>query len=436
MARHPIVITASYYPPFGATGTEYTTSLHAGLLVEAGYPVIVTTPNYGGAPFEVVDGVEVHRFTWPPATATDFATPGTQINERAFYSPGVHRRLSRAVAAALDGRRAHCIHANHWAIAAGAEAAARNLGVPFVAHVRNTGTVCALGAICTLEPDVERPPPHCWLRQHFACAIHRKRCGHPIRVPARVAGTALDYGDFRRRRRLYRRARRLAFASAATLDLHLRLDGFADPARCRVVYAPVVPGRQTAVGDVPAALAELRAAGAPILLFVGRLSPGKGADVLLAAHRKILERHSEARLVIAGNTHGWESDVVVERTLILGFVPRETVPALYGAADVALLPSVRPEPLGWTTLDAGLAARPIVASRVGGIPKAVEDGVGGFLVPPRDPEALASRAAELLDMPDRGRSLGKRAHAFVLERFGPESVTRQLLDLYNGLGDD
>ncbi len=168
-------------------------------------------------------------------------------------------------------------------------------------------------------------------------------------------------------------------------------------------------------------------------LFVGRLTPHKGVDRLLAA------LPPGARLTIAGSTgHDAcppESDypsllrrLAADRAVrFLIPAPDAELPLLYRRARVFVLPSVErtvygrevpiSELLGLTLLEAMASGTPVVASRLGGIPEIVEDGVTGYLVPPGDVAALRDRLAYLLARPRQAAALGAAARARVLERF-------------------
>jgi glycogen(starch) synthase len=133
--------------------------------------------------------------------------------------------------------------------------------------------------------------------------------------------------------------------------------------------------------------------GKPRVLFVGRLAPQKGVRTLVAA-AALLEDPSAQVLLVGDGPERPALERKAERISVgdcvrfLGFFAHYRLPAAMAHADVLVLPSVYEE-LGTVLLEAMWAGLPIVASRTGGIPDVIEDGVNGLLVPPGEPEALA-----------------------------------------------
>jgi len=99
---------------------------------------------------------------------------------------------------------------------------------------------------------------------------------------------------------------------------------------------------------------------------------------------------------------------VGDRLHFLGFLAHEWVPAVLAHADLLVLPSLYEE-LGTVLLEAMQAGLPVVASKTGGIPEVIEDGVNGLLVPPGEPEALARAIDRLLADRDLARRLSEGA---------------------------
>jgi glycosyltransferase involved in cell wall biosynthesis len=149
----------------------------------------------------------------------------------------------------------------------------------------------------------------------------------------------------------------------------------------------------------------------PHVLFVGRLSEEKGV-------LELLEATAGLRRVIVGD--GPLRDRVPDA---VGFVPPEKLSAYYERAAIVACPSRR-EGYGVVAREAMAHGRPVVASAVGGLVDAVEDGVTGLLVPPVDPVALRAALERLLADPERRSRLGEAARQRARERFAWDSTTR------------
>ena len=188
----------------------------------------------------------------------------------------------------------------------------------------------------------------------------------------------------------------------------------------------------------------------PYAIFVGRVTRQKGLSHLLQAALSMPERY---QLVVCAGTPD-TPEIAAEVTALAdrvraqrgglvwieGIIPRpELVPLLTGAATF-VCPSVY-EPFGLVNLEAMACETAVVASRVGGIPEIVADGVTGFLVdfteddPQRFARALAARITELLD--DRGLAerMGAAGRRRVLERFTWPAIADQTVELYHSLFD-
>lgn len=161
--------------------------------------------------------------------------------------------------------------------------------------------------------------------------------------------------------------------------------------------------------------------GAPLVLGVGRMVTKKGFHVLLEVLPRLLEDHPQAHFCLAGEgdllaafrerTSQWR-----DRVHLPGLVLRDTLPDLYRAADIFVLPAVHDhqgnvDGLPNVILEAMASGLPVVASGISGIPQAVEDGVNGVLVEEQNPERLAAALGNLLASPDRAKEMGARSRA-------------------------
>jgi len=168
---------------------------------------------------------------------------------------------------------------------------------------------------------------------------------------------------------------------------------------------------------------------------VARLEPEKGHPTLIDAWPGVLAKYPDATLLIIGEGSRHEAleaqvrDLGIERSVVFTG-RRDDVPAVTAALDVAVLPSYR-EAQGLTILEAMALSRPVVASRVGGIPEMIEDGRTGLLVPPHDAAALADAIIRLLTDHPLADTLGRAGHDLVHERFCVELMVRAVETIYD-----
>jgi glycosyltransferase involved in cell wall biosynthesis len=155
--------------------------------------------------------------------------------------------------------------------------------------------------------------------------------------------------------------------------------------------------------------------GSQIVGVVARLEPEKGHPTLVEAWPKVLRAVPDAYLLIVGE--GSRRDAL------------EAL-AVTAALDVAVLPSYR-EAQGLTILEAMALSRPVVASRVGGIPEMIEDGKTGLLVPPHDADALAAAIIRLLTDHPLADTLGRAGHDMVHDRFCIELMVSAIQSIYD-----
>src|SRR5262245_42763585 len=150
------------------------------------------------------------------------------------------------------------------------------------------------------------------------------------------------------------------------------------------------------------------------LLVAGSLSPIKGQDVLIRAMPAILRQFPDARCLLAG--HDWADGQFLRRlrelvarsgledsVAFLGH--RSDIPQLIERSACVVVPS-RMETFGMIAVEAMALSRPVIASKIGGLPEVVEDGETGVLVPPDEPDALAHAVITLLSDRERAQRMG------------------------------
>jgi glycosyltransferase involved in cell wall biosynthesis len=179
--------------------------------------------------------------------------------------------------------------------------------------------------------------------------------------------------------------------------------------------------------------------GAPLLGSVGVIRPEKAFDVLARAVKLLLPDHPGLKLVIVGGGYpetlaALEAELdalgVRDAVKLVGF--RSDIPDVLAALDVAVLSSHR-EGSPLSVMEYMGAGKPVVATRVGGVPDALDDGVQGLVVPPGDAGALAAAIGRLLDDRVLAARLGAAAAERCAREFGFDVAVRRFEELYESL---
>ena len=151
------------------------------------------------------------------------------------------------------------------------------------------------------------------------------------------------------------------------------------------------------------------------LLSMGKFTKIKGQDVLVQAFVMIAPEFPDLCLVFVGASGAELAHLqamcaeagLASRVAFFSDIPHEQVADYFRQASIFVMPSRR-EAFGMVLLEAGCFALPVIASRVGGMPEVIEDGVTGLLVTPDQPLELAQALRYLLKNPDQGRTLGQQ----------------------------
>jgi len=171
--------------------------------------------------------------------------------------------------------------------------------------------------------------------------------------------------------------------------------------------------------------------------WIGRMTGVKRTDDVLLAVRRLCDRGVDAVLCMVGD--GPDREAVERRARELGIVRsslflgyQEEVAPYYAAFDALILPSAN-EGTPVSAIEALAGGRPVVATRVGGVPDVVRDGVDGFLVKPGDVDAMAERLAILAADSDLRRRMGEAGSASVRERYAVDRLLDDMDQLYRRL---
>lgn len=244
---------------------------------------------------------------------------------------------------------------------------------------------------------------------------------------------------------LYQRALRLVARTLGLRSTWLFVENPDDALRLAPCRA-LAENRVTILGGAgvdPSGYPEtpLPAFAPPRIGFVGRMVWSKGVDVLVAAHRLLSARNSLVETHLCG-----APDVENPRAIPLADLESwnaepglswrgaiRDVAGFWRETAIAVVPSRGGEGLPRALLEAAVCGRPIIATDVPGCREFVRDGIEGLIVPPEDPEALATAIARLVRDPTLAARMGAAARRRVLEAFTEQHVIAAIQQTYRGL---
>ncbi|MFN7917530.1 MAG: glycosyltransferase [Vicinamibacterales bacterium] len=313
-------------------------------------------------------------------------------------------------------------------------------GVP----VTRVGALTRVGAVavCPTFPYWMRRQPADVMVIHepnpvalVAHALMRPRAPVIFWVHAEVVRPAWKYKLFYRPflRRILRLSARIVVASPQVAEHAAELQPFRD--KCVVIPYALDPDQHARTPAISARVDAIRAEGSePLVLFVGRLVPYKGVDVLIRALAQV-----NARAVIVGDgplrvelealahTCG-----VANRVRFAGNASSEELAALYNACDLFVLPSVtRAEAFGMVQIEAMSCRKPVICTDLpSGVPWVNQHGETGLVVPPGQVDPLATAIRTLLDNPGLRARMGEAGRARVESQFSIARLVEQTTSLY------
>ncbi|MEU4645365.1 glycosyltransferase family 4 protein [Micromonospora sp. NPDC023814] len=390
-ARQQRVLMLSWeYPPVLVGGLGRHVHALSVALAAAGHEVTVVTRHADGAPLEeYADGVRILRAAEDPVTFP-LATSSLLAWTMAF-----NHTLTRAALRATEAGSYDVVHAHDWLVAHTAVTLAEHLGLPLVSTIHATEAGRHQG----------------WLPEEMNRTIHGVE--HWLsNASARVIACS---GYMREQ------VTTLFDLPADRIDV---VPNGVDDRAWRARPGAVASARARFAGD------------GPLVGYAGRLVYEKGVQHLVHAVPHLRDRHPGLRVVIAGDGP-YRAELEEEaRRLALGqtvrfagFLDSTQLPALLGATDATVVPSLY-EPFGMVALEAAAAGAPLAVARTGGLAEIVEPGVTGVTFPHSDPDALAGAVDRLIGDEVFARRVARRARTMVGRRYGWATIAAHTAGTY------
>jgi len=174
-----------------------------------------------------------------------------------------------------------------------------------------------------------------------------------------------------------------------------------------------------------------------IIGTIGSLTEEKGHIYLIEAARQVIDKYPECRFLIVGD--GGQRRLLEEKTSLLGLTDkvlfsgsRKDVPEILSMLDAFVLPSLK-EGLPMALLEAMAARVPVIGTSVGAIPKVIEDGISGMLIPPENPDAIAEAISTILSDGNSAKEMARRGFEKVRDNFSSKTMFEKYLSVYKEL---
>ena len=331
----------------------------------------------------------VERMFWNRQAASRFARLLRDFRPDVVHAHGIHRQISPSVL--VEARRA---------------------AIPVVQTLHDYHPICASGDLL-LGGQRACDPTKCGPVDVAPCVLHG--CVHQNRVKS-----ALGAAELLSRRWVVRQERLVS--------------AFISPSRylARVVSANGIRHRPIHVlpNAIPAPASMPEGAAGEAFVYAGRLSREKGLITLMRAAES-----ARVSVLVAGTGP-------LEKTLrdeappgvrFLGRLPGEEVDRLLGTSRAAVVPSEWAENAPMAVLEPMVLGRPVVATRMGGIPEQIRDGVDGVLVTAGDELQLAAALRVLADEPALADRMGQSAHDRATTEFSPQAHLDGLVSIYSSV---
>jgi glycosyltransferase involved in cell wall biosynthesis len=173
--------------------------------------------------------------------------------------------------------------------------------------------------------------------------------------------------------------------------------------------------------------------------FVKHLKARYGPEYLIRAMEVIVRQYPQTRLLMAGSgelrsqLEELTGQLGLTRNVsFLGAIEHHQVPEILKNVNIFVMPSIQ-EGFGVSAVEAQAMEIPVVATKVGGVPEVVRDGITGILVEPCNPEQLATAIIELIENPEKRKEMGKEGRKYVLSHYQWEDNAALMNDLYKSV---
>lgn len=399
-----IGIVASIFPPYAVGGAEISSYYLSEGLAKAGHDVLVITPNFGRkTDIEERSKLRIYRFGFPGILKE-------QLSNKMMSNPLVYLYFAKNIKTSMKEFKPDIIHAQNSPAFIPTYIGGK--GIKKVATLRDYSTYCDSG-FCSLYGNYKK----CSFFYYLKC----KYRWNPSTI--RSFHYPYDYINLRWKQNILKKMDGVISVSKAVRDIYMGIGINSIPIHTVTPKIKVKKSKSEI-------RKELGLTG-KIVSYAGKISVGKGADYFL----EMVKFLKDVTFIVAG-TGPLKNDFInaskdYENLKYLGRIPHEKVFEMYKASDVVCSTSVWPEPLSRVPIEAMSIGTPCVATSVGGTSEIIDDGINGFLVPPRNTKELVNKVKNILYDKKLRDMFSKNGIKKIENEFRSDKIVNEHINFYN-----
>jgi glycosyltransferase involved in cell wall biosynthesis/SAM-dependent methyltransferase len=412
-----LLFVNEYFPPVAPGGAEWSIYYLAEALAQRGHEVAIATISHGHS-LDLPAGVQSYVMPFP----LKLAKGQTMHRQGVLENPWMHAAFSSWLGRVAKRFRPDLLHAQSKNSLVATTLLSKWTGIPLVYTLRDIGITCPFGMCFINGRDIER----CSFATCMgSCSGHliehysQKRLWDRIKI--RALAIAL-YPDTKLKQWALRHTTQAIAPSRGLLaSLPKRVT---QGASWNIVPHLPPPARVPENGST----APAEQLDQPFVLYLGKISPGKGIPVLMDAARAIANEFPKVEFVLAGKGR-WDPPKDL-RVRNLGSIDHRQALALMRQSACVVVPSVVPEAYNRVVLEAMSQGCAVIASDAGSLGEQVRDGETGYVVPRGSAPALADALRRLLADPDAQKRFGDNGRRLAEQTLSPSQVLPMVEAVY------
>lgn len=424
MNKKKILSVGSYFPPYGAGGAERTAMLHSEILLKDGWDINIATLNHGKLAHNLSDKIKIYKFS-----KNLNLKKGEQIDYRIFNKFFFIARYSYFLIKIIRSARIDIVHSQTHDLYIPCYIASIFTGVKLFSFIRDTSYICAYGASCLLYQDHEQLLEKCSISHKFKYLFREKK--NIVNKIYFITKNIINEMISKIKLSLLSKSEKIVFISHGIKNLYKFVIDKKIHNKFHVAYCPAIKEKyeEPKLKWLVDIIENIKNQNGKIILYVGKLSYGKGGEIIKKIHDEVIRNKENFHFIIAGNI---VSNLNFDKKNIYftNFLDQNNLSFLYESCDVVFVPSIWPEPLGWANLDAAMHKKPIVSSEVGGIPEVVKHNRTGFLFKKNNYKEAYFYLKKILSSKELSNKFGHEAYEHIKSNFGFKKILNQLREIY------